>query len=132
MRIIYLVMALALFSCEESKEKELEVETPKRTVLFDTINGVATEYYPSGKVKIQGELNPKGERNGKWTVYSEDGLELNYTFFRDGLRHGHSFTAYPNGAPFYYGDYENDKMVGEWRTYDTEGKYTIKDYGQPE
>jgi antitoxin component YwqK of YwqJK toxin-antitoxin module len=49
--------------------------------------------------------------------------------YLDGKKEGHSVVKYPNGKIHYYGSYQNDQMVGEWVSYDQQGKKSIKDYG---
>ena len=45
------------------------------------------------------------------------------------MKHGHSYTSYPDGATQYYGEYVNDTMVGEWKIYNRKGESQIKNYG---
>jgi antitoxin component YwqK of YwqJK toxin-antitoxin module len=126
------VALLFLFSCgQETDKKEISPKEDSNLVVIE--NGVYTEYYPGKeKVRIQGDQNEKGEREGRWTFFSEKGTELGYTFYQKGKKHGFSYTSYPNGLPYYYGEYWNDKMVGIWKVYDEKGKLIEKDYGYPE
>ena len=121
---------MVLFACssEDTEKKEKAVEN-----LIVIQDGMYTEYYPGKKrIKIQGEQNEKGERNGRWTFFNEKGKEMSYTFFKDGKKHGFSYNSYPNGTPFYYGEYWNDQLVGVWKTYDQDGQLIEKDYGYPD
>ncbi len=125
-----MIFVLVLFaSC--STETELgEPETKPVTNTAPVNSNLYREYYPgTQKVKIEGLNDNEGRRHGKWTYYLEDGRESNYTFYSHGLKNGVSYTAYPNGATQYYGEYENDTMVGVWKLYNKEGKLTTKDYG---
>ncbi len=125
-----LAVTLILASCQSNEKKE---DTSKSENLVEIKDGFYTEYYPGKKViRIQGEQNEDGMRQGRWTFFNEQGKERSYTFFKDGKKNGFSYNSYPNGAPFYYGEYWNDQMVGVWKTYDEKGKFTEKDYGYPE
>ena len=102
--------------------------------LIEVEENIFREYYP-GKVhvKFEGPQDDKGERDGKWLYYSEEGIELSMTMYMHGKKHGHSIVKYPNGAIHYVGEYRNDKPVGVWKTYSVSGELTKeKDYGYPE
>lgn len=127
-----LIVAIVAFSCGE------EPATEKPSVIEDTQlivdeNGMHTEFYPGKKqIKIQGATDEKGERNGRWVFFSPEGKQLNFTMYEHGKKHGHTYNAYENGAPYYYGEYWSDTMIGVWKTYDSKGNVTVKDYGLPE
>ena len=109
--------------------------TVKKTVtseqLIEVKNGVYSEWYPGKKqLKFHGAVDKKGNRNGKWVFYSEQGTELSIMIYTVGKRDGFSIVKYPNGALHYRGEYRNDEMVGVWTTYDEKGKIiSEKDYG---
>ena len=109
--------------------------TAKKTVtseqLIEVKNGVYSEWYPGKKqLKFHGAVDKKGNRNGKWVFYSEQGTELSIMVYTVGKRDGFSIVKYPNGALHYRGEYRNDEMVGVWTTYDEKGKIiSEKDYG---
>lgn len=121
---------MLVFSCgEEVQEKKIEVEDTELIVEED---GMYTEYYPGKQqIKIQGPLDADGERDGRWVYFSAEGRQLNFTMYQHGKKHGHSFNAYANGSPYYYGEYFQDSLVGIWKTYDTQGNVSEKDYGYP-
>jgi antitoxin component YwqK of YwqJK toxin-antitoxin module len=131
-RIIFaFVIGLLLFSCgEKIEEKKAPIED---TNLIEDIDGMYTEYYPGKKqIRIQGPKDDQNERHGRWVYNSPEGRQLNFTMYQHGKKHGHSYNAYPNGAPYYYGEYHNDSLVGIWKTYDSKGKLKEIDYGYPE
>ena len=102
--------------------------------LIEVKHGVYSEWYPGKKhLKFQGSIDKKGNRDGKWVFYSENGNEQSITVYNHGMREGFSLVKYPNGAMHYRGEYRNDKMVGIWTTYDEKGKViNEKDYGFPD
>ena len=131
-KLIYaLMLGLLVLSCgEEIEDKKIEVEDTELIVEKD---GMWTEYYPGKKqIRIQGPMDDNKQRHGRWVHFSEQGRQLNFTMYEHGKKHGHSFNAYPNGSPYYYGEYWNDSLVGIWKTYDTKGNFKEKDYGYPE
>ena len=97
------------------------------------INGSTyTKYYPGDqkRIQFQGKQDENGERDGKWLYFSKEGEELSVTNFSHGKRHGFSLVKYPNGNIHYTGEYDNDEMVGVWKTYSEQGiKTNEKDYG---
>lgn len=140
LRILLLTSALSLVSCKtdvkedsasieqsditKSKDNSEKENTPlidkKDLVVIE--NGTFKEYYPNKKiVKFEGPQDKNGKRNGKWQYFSESGIELSMTIYRNGQKHGHSIVKYPNGNLHYTGEYSNNKQVGVWKTYSIEG-----------
>lgn len=132
---LILLVSLTFFACSRNEKSENQ-DTKKQNKIESLVeikNGVYTEYYPGRKqIKFQGEQDNMGNRQGKWTFYSERGLELSSTHYEHGKKHGASFAKYPNGTLHYFGEYNNDKEVGIWKMYDEKGTLvTEKDYGNP-
>ena len=128
----FLLLFIAV-SCTDKKVDETNKKL-KTEKLTEIKNGRFTEWYPGKKqIKFQGMLTKKGDRNGKWTFYSETGNELSITVYENGKKEGFTVVKYPNGAIHYTGEYKNDKSVGVWKTYDEKGKLvTEKDFGYTE
>lgn len=126
--LFILLFTLSLPACKESKKKDgAKVVAPEE--LVEIKDGHYKEWYPGKKhLKYEGELNKKGDREGKWNFYSEKGTLLSFTFYKNGKKEGYSVVKYPNGKIHYYGQYQNDKMVGEWVTYDAKGQKTIQNF----
>ena len=127
-KFIFIMLAFTIVACTSEN-------TAKKTVtseqLIEVKNGVYSEWYPGKKqLKFHGAVDKKGNRNGKWVFYSEQGTELSIMVYTLGKRDGFSIVKYPNGALHYRGEYRNDEMVGVWTTYDEKGKIiSEKDYG---
>jgi antitoxin component YwqK of YwqJK toxin-antitoxin module len=129
---LFLTFTFFLTACSETKKEE-PVAPVKKENLVDLKDGHYTEWYPGRKqIKYQGNLNKAGNREGKWDFFSESGNLQSFTMYLDGKKEGHSVVKYPNGKIHYYGSYQNDQMVGEWVSYDQQGKKSIKDYGFPQ
>lgn len=130
-----LLVSLTIFACSRNEKTEEQTTEKQEKIesLVEIKNGIYTEYYPGRKqIKFQGEQDNMGNRHGKWTFYSERGLELSSTHYEHGKKHGASFAKYPNGTLHYMGEYENDKEVGVWKMYDEKGNLvTEKDYSKP-
>ncbi len=125
------ILGFLLFSCTEEVQEEKKA-TVEDTNLIVEEDGMYTEFYPGKEqIKIQGPLDEEGQRDGRWVFFTPEGRQLNFTMYSHGKKHGHSFNAYANGSPYYYGEYHEDSMVGIWKTYDTKGKVTERDYGYP-
>ncbi len=129
-KIVFLLATLFLISaCENNPEKKNE-NIPKEK-LVEVKDGVFTEWYPGKKsIKFQGGQDELGNRDGKWTFYSENGTELSFTLYNHGKKEGFSLVKYPNGRIHYRGEYQNDEMIGLWSTYDEKGNLiNEKEYG---
>ena len=129
---VIILMAFAFAACTDEKTDET-TKPAKKENLVEVKNGQFTEWYPGKKqIKFQGMQDKKGERNGKWTFYSENGTELSFTIYEHGVKQGFTVVKYPTGRIHYTGEYLNDKTVGIWKTYDEKGKLvTEKDFGYP-
>lgn len=129
--IIPLFIALVLASCTPKKATKKQVKSEN---LIEVKHGVYSEWYSGKKqLKFHGSIDKKGNRDGKWVFYSENGNEQSITVYNHGMREGFSLVKYPNGAMHYRGEYRNDQMVGVWTTYDENGKViSEKDYGLPD
>ena len=132
---LIILVSLVFFACSRNEETEKQTKEikDKTESLVEIKNGIYTEYYPGKKqIKFQGEQDNMGNRQGKWTFYSETGIEMSSAHYEHGKKHGASFAKYPNGNLHYIGEYENDKEVGIWKTYDEKGNLaTEKDYSKP-
>jgi len=86
---LVLLVSLTIFSCsrnEKTEEKATE-KIEKVESLVEIKNGIFTEYYPGKKqIKFQGEQDNMGNRQGKWTFYSETGIELSSTHYEHGKK----------------------------------------------
>lgn len=115
------LLSLSLLITACSAEEKPKPEKPE--VLTEIKDGMFTEYYPGKKnIKFQGMLNANNQREGKWVFYAENGTELSITFYENGKKDGHTIVKYPNGALYYYGEFNDDQKTGVWKTYGTDGK----------
>ncbi len=111
---------LGFSSCGEAVEKSNKKKVEN---LIEVKNGVYTEYYPGRKaIKMQGSQLKNGDRNGRWFLYAENGVEMSMTEYSNGNKQGFTFVRFPNGAMRYNGEYSNDKQSGLWKFYDEQGK----------
>ncbi|MFT7344314.1 MAG: antitoxin component YwqK of YwqJK toxin-antitoxin module [Lentimonas sp.] len=129
--IVLLFTLFALLSCQEETNVDQVAEVPFESIVIK--NGRYTEYYLNTKTKkIEGNIDRDSLRNGRWDYFNTSGNKLSFTLYKHGKKHGHSYIAYPDGAPYYYGEYLEDSMVGVWKYFDQNGVKTEKDYGFPE
>jgi antitoxin component YwqK of YwqJK toxin-antitoxin module len=128
--VLALLVAASFASC--GGDESANVEKPKNEKPADLVvieNGLYTEYYPGKKhIKFQGQQDEFKQRHGRWTFYSESGLELSITHYMQGIKHGHSIVKDPNGNLNYIGEYDNGKEIGVWKMYDEKGVKTETDY----
>ncbi len=114
----------------ETEKTEQQANEPEQLIYRE--DGMYREFYPGRKqLKVEGPTDAEGKRHGKWAYYSENGLELSTTMYDHGSKEGFSLVKYPDGRVRYYGDYHNDKQVGIWKIYDSQGAVREIDYGQP-
>lgn len=122
--MMFLAFGLLMACTEEEEQKKTVV--PEDEVLMETKDGMYKQYYPGKKVvKFEGPQDEEGRRHGIWYFYNEQGAMISMTEFRHGKKNGVSLHKYPNGAVQYTGEYNDDKQVGIWKTFDVDG--TLKD-----
>jgi len=127
------ILAIALFSCTAEEETDeilttfddsefnvdsVDIETEEQNKITA---GESIEYYPNGAVKMKGNLNADGTRNGLWISYYDNGTKWSESYYVKGERDGHSLTFFPNGQVRYIGEYQDDEKTGTWKFYDEEG-----------
>jgi antitoxin component YwqK of YwqJK toxin-antitoxin module len=135
MKYLFILLSLVsiLYCCSTNETTNKKKDTKKEIEnLVDIKDGIFTEYYPGKKqIKFQGPQDENGARDGKWTFFSEEGIELGISNYTHGKKDGVSIVKYPNGVLHYYGEYTNDEMTGVWKTYDQQGKLVEeKDYSK--
>jgi antitoxin component YwqK of YwqJK toxin-antitoxin module len=131
--LLFLLLFGTLIACSDETNgvQDKKIESPEQ--LVEIKDGYYNEWYPGKKqLKYRGEQDEENRRHGKWTFFSETGLELSITFYNHGVRDGFTIVKYPSGALFYRGEYKNDQKVGKWSTFDEKGiQLSEKDYGYP-
>ena len=130
-KIVFVFVTLFLiFGCKNTTDNKIDKKI-KIEKLVEVKDGVFTEWYPGKKqIKFQGGQDELVNRDGKWTFYAENGIELSFTLYDHGKKEGFSLVKYPNGRIHYRGEYQNDEMIGLWSTYDEKGNLiTEKEYG---
>lgn len=129
--LVLFILCIGMVACTSTEEDV--AKKPKEEQLVEIKDGIYTEWYPGKKqIKYRGAQDASNRRDGKWMFYSETGLELSFTMYKNGLKEGFTVVKYPNGVLRYRGEYMNDQMVGVWTTYDEKGEVaTEKDYGYP-
>lgn len=126
--IIYLSLALFLFSCsEEKKETDDEIKAEQfvaeESLIEEKENGRYTEWYPGRKqIKMTGTKDKQGRKVGIWKLYTEKGVQQSVTEYKKGEKDGITIVRHPNGAIYYSGEYENDEPVGVWKFYNDQGQ----------
>lgn len=127
--VVAISLAISVVGCTEKEETAEKPKIEKKEDLVVVKNGLFTEYYPGKKqVKFQGQQDELKQRHGRWTFYSESGIELSITHYIHGVMHGHTIVKYPNGNMHYVGEYDNGKEIGKWQMYDEQGNVTVTDY----
>ena len=120
MRIIYFLSIIAiLISCKGSEEESqtesdtsVEVDSTVEISEDVTTSDKTVEYHPNGNIKMEGNLNEEGQREGLWVAYYEDGTKWSESYYVNGIRDGHTLSFYPNGQVRYVGEYRNDEKTG--------------------
>lgn len=86
------------------------------------------EFYPSGKVKIEGRYNEDHQRTGLWQAYFENGQFWSVGNYINGEENGEKKVWYENGKIRYTGEMKNNKPIGEWHVWDESGVVTTKEF----
>jgi len=144
MRNIWLfLIVLFLASCQTPLHEEIietyDDGTPKRVQYFsgeeeEKVMVKETFYYENGNLRVEGEFNESGKKDGKWVYFYEDGKKWSEGYFYEGLNHKKRTTWHENGVKHYEGTYDKGERVGIWKFYNEQGALTKEiDYdNQPE
>lgn len=134
--LFFLSIIVFLSSCDNSgneiDNEDATSTSEDTTVTYSkdlTSSNKTVEYHPNGNIKMEGNLNDDGQRQGLWIAYYENGTKWSESYYVDGIRDGHSLSFYPNGRIRYVGEYKNDVKVGEWKFYNEDGSLaTVETY----
>ena len=83
------------------------------------------EYHPNGNVSIKGQLNSKGQEEGLWEFFYENGNIESRTSFKDGKKDGIEEWFYKNGNILCRTPYKEGKTDGTQKFYDEQGNITL-------
>lgn len=119
---IIIALILGLFSCNTDDTSHAKTENTSQ--IKKKNNNLHQELYPSGEVKIEGPLNSKGQKTGKWVSYLENGQKLSESNYKNDLNNGYSMVWYPSGKTRYFGDYKDGVKIGKWSFYNESGELT--------
>jgi antitoxin component YwqK of YwqJK toxin-antitoxin module len=121
--------ALLLISCKGKTVEEITEKYPDGTpkiVRYYQVDGQVKEmtkeirYYPNHNKFYEGEFK-NNRKDGKWTVWYQNGNVWSDGFFSKGLDDGQRIGYYENGGKHFAGKYNNGKMVGTWQFWDEKG-----------
>jgi antitoxin component YwqK of YwqJK toxin-antitoxin module len=124
--IALLLLLTTLFACN-SNVKEVktyfkeggQLQRQYKTV-DGKIEGIMTEYYPSGKVKMA-RLFQNGLQTGNTVVYFEDGKIKESQYFENGLQVRGDTIFYPTGTPELVVSFKDGKRDGYLHKYNPDG-----------
>ncbi|GAA5030115.1 hypothetical protein GCM10011506_18980 [Marivirga lumbricoides] len=89
-------------------------------VLFESCTSVEKEYYPSGKIAYEYNIE-NGKKDGVALKYYESGELMQKSNWAEGEKVGKSFTYYKSGVEKYIANFENNKQDGWTFYYDSLG-----------
>lgn len=84
-------------------------------------DGAYREFYPSGKVFIQGQFR-KGRQEGDWTYYFENGQVNRKSTYKDGKPNGNWEVHRADGTLSAKRGFKDGLRNGDWISYDESGK----------
>lgn len=127
---LFLPIILIAYSCQsttkETRKKIIkkEVKEPVKLTPEELIydhGGKYIERYTNGQVKMEGQKNEDGTREGYWVSFGEKGNKQSECSYSKGKKHGISIVYHPNGQPSYQGEYHMDKRTGTWKFFNAAG-----------
>ncbi|AFH49386.1 Hypothetical protein IALB_1678 [Ignavibacterium album JCM 16511] len=151
--IIIILVSVIFFSCEQSKEREIEqplvvkegllykdststvpYSGRHKSKILDKVieyevkdgikNGDFILYFPDGKIEMKGKIvNDKNE--GEWKYYLPDGTLQTVGIFVNDLPESTWTWFYQDGKIFEQGNFKNGVRIGEWKTFDQYGKLRV-------
>jgi len=86
----------------------------------EKISGQYFLFYSNGKPKCTYTL-VNGMKNGEINWYYLNGEKLGTSIYKGGMLNGKSLTWYPNGVLKSLGEYKDNKQVGQWTYYNSNG-----------
>jgi len=98
-----------------------EDESLKAQSYLEQGKGRYTEFYPSGKRRMEG-YNANEKSVGEWIYYYESGEVEASGFFNDGLKTGAWTYYHKNGLTAAVGNYKKGLRIGDWIYYHENGK----------
>ncbi len=94
------------------------------------VEGEVKYYYASGQLMETGSF-VKGQKNDKWTRYSETGNIEAIAFYKLGKKSGTWLVYDDKGKKRFEMNYENGEKTGTWTSWDENGAVaSVKDYGK--
>lgn len=79
-------------------------------------------FYRDKKVMIEGTLDEKGERDGTWKSYYNNGSPWSEGDYKNGVAHGKRIVWFENGQKRYEGAFDNGQKIGKWKFWDENGE----------
>jgi antitoxin component YwqK of YwqJK toxin-antitoxin module len=74
-------------------------------------------FYENGQLKMAGDFDVRGSRDGLWLYYYQDGKLWSESEYDHGKRHGKSIVYYDNGQVRFKGMYDQNQMLKETFVY---------------
>lgn len=93
----------------------------------DTVMTRETYFFPGEKKYMEKQFNSKGQPDGVWVSWYENGNKNSQGTYVNGKWHGVYRVWYPNGNLRYTGEYDNGVRVGVWKFYDSTGTLVNKE-----
>ena len=90
-------------------------------------DGTYREYFPNGQLFVEGEY-VKGEQQGKWVYWHDNGQECRTVTYQDGLANGSGKVSRTDGTLEAKRSFKNGKRDGEWINYDITGEQQLSFY----
>jgi len=133
-----LIVGLLATGCSEPSKNKVQEEVQEVTENYGTgetsriytringkIEGLMTDYYPSGAVK--GERYFKDNKQvGKTVIYYESGAVKEVQYYENGLRNGGDTIFFESGVIQYISEFKDEKKNGYLRIYDATGNMTYE------
>jgi antitoxin component YwqK of YwqJK toxin-antitoxin module len=83
-------------------------------------------YYQNKKKYVEGEVKGDSIKDGKWTVWYENGNIWSEGYFKNNKPEGLRIVYYENGKVRYKGKFKDGKPVGTWSFWDEKGTLVNK------
>jgi len=108
-----------LVQCKTNKQED-KVENIKNSILITKKNESFKDYYPSGKLKTEGQFIDN-KKTGKWVSYYENSEEKSIRNYKEGELDGYQKMDY--SQVLYMEGYSKDGLkIGTWKSYFKENK----------
>ena len=124
-KILLIILPLLLIvGCSKQKEYSIDNIVERESIYYkkfteDIVNGFVFKEIKGTKIRLGRIRN--GNKDGKWTIWFENGQKSSEGTFKDGKEDGLHIEWHSNGQKGLEGTYKDGKQIGKLTYYNFDG-----------